>query len=307
MRIPLRGTVGSMAAALIGVALPQAAVPAAHAGTAGPDLVVSALPTATPKPGESYDRAVTVTNRGTAPATDVTFRIRLTRGLAFTDTAADCAYTTLPGEVRQARCRLGTAVAPGASVTTPVRFTVLPKGLLEVVEYGTGADGTPPETAGYDDAYRRLALSVDSTADLAAVGDRVDVAPGRVVKATVRLRDNGPGWVHNQESDDQPGLLVRIPPGTTAVTVPKECAPFAVDGPAGPSEPGHRTYVCWRADNLVEVGQSISHTFGLKAPKKARPGVTRGTATATSVYGIHPDFDHNPRNDTALLTVRVTR
>lgn len=307
MRLPLRSAVGVVSGALIGVVLPLATAPLGHADTADqPDLVVSALPAAGPKPGERYDQAVTVTNRGTGTADDVTFQIRLTRGLDFTAREDGCVYTTLPTEVRQARCRLGTSLAPGASVAAPVRFTAQAKGLLEVVEYGTGTDGRPPRTEGYDDAYRRLAVTVDSTADLVAVGDRARAEPGDLVQVTASLRNEGPGWIHNQESDDQPALMVRVPAGTDAVEVPAECAPFGVDGPSGPSGPGHRTYVCWHSDNTVEVGQTLAYTFGLKVRSTAKPGTLSGKVTATSVYDIHPVFDANPANDTASLDVRVT-
>ncbi|MFI6566043.1 CARDB domain-containing protein [Streptomyces sp. NPDC050534] len=303
MRPLLRGWVRFVAAGVIGVGVPAMAAPASHADEAQPDLVVSSLPTSSPKPGETYDQAVTITNNGTAAASDVTFRVRLTRGLDFTAPEKGCTYSVVADQVRQALCKLGQVIEPGGSVTTPVRFTVSSKGLLEVVEYGTGRTGQPPGSEGFDDSYRRLALTVGSTADLAAVGDEATAEPGELVKVTATLRNDGPGWIHNQESDDQPGLLVRIPKGTKAVQVPQECAPFGIDGPTGPSEPGHPVYVCWHSDNLLEVGQSLSYLFVLKVTSAS--GRTRGEVKATSVYDIPPVFDENPANDTAYLTIHV--
>lgn len=303
MRPLLRGLTRFVAAGVIGVGVPALAAPVAHADDAEPDLVVSALPTATPKPGETYDQPVTVTNNGTAAASDVTFRVRLTRGLDFTAPEKGCAYTVVADQVRQALCKLDQVIEPGASVTTHVRFTASSKGLLEVVEYGTGRTGQPPASEGFDDSYRRLALTVDNTADLAAVGDKAKAERGDLVKVTATLRNDGPGWIHNQESDDQPGLMVRIPKGTKAVQVPQECAPFGIDGPSGPSEPGHPVYVCWHNDNLLEVGQSLSYRFVLKVTSAS--GETRGEVKATSVYDIHPAFDKNPANDKASLTIDV--
>lgn len=303
MRSVLRGLARFVAAGVIGVGVPAMTAPAAHADEAEPDLVVSSLPTAVPKPGETYGQPVTITNNGSAAATDVTFRIRLTRGLDFTAPEEGCTYTVLADQVRQALCKVDQDIEPGASVTTHVRFTVLSKGLLEVVEYGTGRTGQPPSSEGFDDSYRRLALSVDSTADLAAAGSEATAERGDLVKVTATLRNDGPGWIHNQESDDQPGLLVRIPQGTKAVQVPQECAPFGIDGPSGPSEPGHPVYVCWHNDNLLEVGQSLSYLFVLKV--ESASGQTRGEVKATSVYDIHPAFDKNPANDTAYLTINV--
>ncbi|MFF9091389.1 LPXTG cell wall anchor domain-containing protein [Streptomyces sp. NPDC014991] len=301
MRSPLRPAAAAMAAA-IGIGVPALAVPLAHADDLAPDLVVSALPAASPKPGDVYDQSVTVTNKGTAPADGVTFRIRLTRGLDFPQHADGCTYSTVADHVRQALCELDTVVQPGATLTTPVRFKALPEALMEAVEYGTGPTGEVPGE-GFDDSYRRLTLTADSTADLAAEGDQVKGAHGSRVTVTASLRNNGPGWIRNQESDDQPALMVRIPPGTVAREVPEDCAPFGIDGPTGPSEPGRPRYVCWPADHTIGVGRSLDYTFVLEIGKTAQD--TQGEVTATSVYGIHPAFDKNPANDTALLSVDV--
>ncbi|WP_037814605.1 LPXTG cell wall anchor domain-containing protein [Streptomyces sp. NRRL S-1022] len=303
MRSPLRSTAAAVAAAAIGIGVAALAVPVAHAEELAPDLVVSTLPTASPEPGESYDHAVTVTNKGTAPAAHVTFRIRLTRGLDFPGTAEGCTYSTLADHVRQALCELDTVVQPGASITTPVRFKALPQALMEAVEYGTGRTGETPGE-GFGDSYRRLALTADSTADLAAEGDLVEGAPGSRVTVTATLRNNGPGWIRDEESDDQPALMVRIPRGTVAEEVPEDCRPFGTDGPTGPSEPGHARYVCLPADHTIDVDQSLDYSFVLEIGKTARD--TKGRVTAGSVYGIHPAFDENPADDTAYLAVDVT-
>ncbi|CAM5648319.1 hypothetical protein SALBM311S_07593 [Streptomyces alboniger] len=262
--------------------------------------MVSTLPSTSPKPGEVYDEPVTVTNNGTTAADGVTFRIRLTRGLDFPEPVAGCVYSTVENKVRQALCELDTVVAPGASVTVPVRFKALPNALMESVEYGTSATGEAPGE-GYDDSHRRLTLTADSTADLAATGDRAKARPGSEVTVRATLRNDGPGWVQNQESDDLAALLVKIPAGTVAVDVPKECAPFGVDGPSGPSAPGKPRYVCWSDGGTLDVGQSFSYTFVLKVDDDARD--TKGEVKATSVYDIHPEYDKNPANDTAYLSV----
>ncbi|UFR06610.1 hypothetical protein KBP30_37955 [Streptomyces sp. Go40/10] len=303
MRAPLRSTAAALAATAIGIGVPVLAVPVAHAEELAPDLVISTLPAASPKPGDIYDNAVTVTNKGTAPTDGLAFRIRLTRGLDFPDQVAGCTYSTLDDHVRQALCEWDTVVRPGASVTTPVRFKALPQALMEAVEYGTGRTGEAPGE-GFDDSYRRLTLTADSTADLAAEGDLVEGAPGSRVTVTATLRNHGPGWIGNQDSDDQPALMVRIPEGTVAEEVPGDCAPFGVDGPTGPSEPGHARYVCRPAGHTIDVDQSLDYTFVLEIAKTARS--TQGAVTASSVYGIHPAFDKNRANDTAYLAVDVT-
>ncbi|WEO99402.1 hypothetical protein A6P39_038170 [Streptomyces sp. FXJ1.172] len=303
MRSALRPTAACVAAAAIGVGVPVFAVPVAHADELAPDLVVSALPSAAPKPGEVYDRSVTVTNKGTAAAHGFTFRIRLTRGLDFPQHADGCVYSTTDDQVRQALCTLDTVVEPGTSVTTPVRFKALPEALMEAVEYGTSPTGATPGE-GFDDSYRRLTLTADSTADLVAQGDLTEGAPGSRVTVTATLRNDGPGWIRRQDGDDQPALTVRIPTGTVAVEVPADCEPFGTDGPTGPSEPGHSAYVCAPADHTIEADQFLDYTFVLQVGKNARD--TRGEVRASSVHGNHPAFDKNPANDTAYLNVDVT-
>ncbi|MEV6115299.1 hypothetical protein AB0L59_23010 [Streptomyces sp. NPDC052109] len=304
MRSALRPAATCVAATAIGLGFPVLVAPMAHAEEATPDLVVSTLPTAAPKPGEMYDQSVTVTNKGTAAADGVAFRIRLTRGLDFPAHVDGCTYSTVGDRIRQALCELDTVVQPGASLTVPVRFKALPQALMESVEYGTSPTGDAPGE-GFDDSYRRLTLTADSTADLLAQGDLTEGAPGSEVTVTATLRNDGPGWIQNQESDDQPALMVRIPQSTAAVQVPKDCEPFGIDGPTGPSEPGHSAYVCAPGDHTIEVGQSLDYTFVLRIGSTAQD--TRGEVTASSVYGIHPAFDTNLADDTAYLNVDVTR
>ncbi|MFJ5270913.1 hypothetical protein [Streptomyces sp. NPDC088358] len=293
----------TLATAVLGMTVPALSASVAHADAAGVHLVVSTLPTSAPEPGGTYDKSVTITNTGTETAHGVLFQVRLTRGLGFTDSTEGCTYTTDADQVGQARCGLDTVVEPGASVTVPVRFKVLAKGLMESVEYGTGPTGEAPGKEGYGDSYHRMPLTVDSSADLVAVGDRAKGRRGHTVTVTAALRNDGPGWIHNTQSDDQPGLMVHVPAGTTAVQVPRECAPFGIDSPTGPSEPGHPVYVCWHDDNLIEVGQTLSYTFVLKIGGKAHD--TEGEVRASSVYGTHQDYDKNAANDTATLHVDV--
>ena len=299
--MPLRPPAAVLAAAVIAVAGPAVAAPLAHAEEGAPELVVSALPSAAPKPGEVYDKSVTLTNKGTTTVDGVTFRVRLTRGLDFPEQVKGCTYSTVKEQVRQAVCELDTVVEPGASVTTPVRFKALDNALMESVEYGTSASGETPGE-GFDDSYRRLTLTADNTADLVAVGEDTEALAGEEQSVTATLRNDGPGWVQNQESDDLPGLLVQIPPGTVAIGVPKDCAPFGIDGPSGPQgTTGKPKYVCWPQDGTLDVGQSLAYTFTLKIKESAQD--TEGEVKASSVYDIAPKYDTNRANNSAVIRI----
>ncbi|MFF4903302.1 hypothetical protein ACFY2T_00380 [Streptomyces sp. NPDC001260] len=303
MRQHTRSYIRASAAFVAAVAIAGGVAPAAHAEDAGADLVISALPKATPKPGEVYDQDVVITNKGTVAVDGVSFRMRLTRGLDFPEAVAGCTYSTVEDQVRQAVCKIDEVVEPGASIKTAVRFKALPKALMEAVEYGTGRTGETPGE-GFTDSYRRLALTADSSADLVAVGDDTEALAGNWQSVTVALRNDGPGWIRNQESDDQPALMVHIPAGTTATEVPRECSPFGIDGPSAPGgTPGKSTYVCTPDDHTIEVGQSLLYTFMLKIHADAK--TTTSEVKATSVYDIHPAFDKNPANDKAQIHIAI--
>ncbi|WP_369244268.1 LAETG motif-containing sortase-dependent surface protein [Streptomyces sp. R41] len=299
----LRKSAAFVAAAVIVAAVPAVAASSAYAEEGEPSLVISSLPSTSPKPGEVYDESVVITNKGTAAADGVTFRIRLTRGLDFPEAVQGCTYSTIEDQVRQALCELDTVIEPGASVETPVRFKALPNALMEAVQYGTSATGEAPGE-GFSDSHRRLTLTADSSADLVAVGDDTEALAGDRQSVTVKLRNDGPGWIQNQESDDQTALMVQIPKETVATEVPQECAPFGIDGPSGPGgTPGKSKYVCWPADHTIDVGESLSFTFMLAIEDDAQ--TTTGEVKATSVYDIHPAFDKNPANDKAQIRIAI--
>ena len=300
MRQRIRPSAALVAAAGLGLAVPAVAAPVAVAEETGPALVVSALPDTAPAPGGMYEESVTITNKGTEAADGVTFRVRLTRGLDFPEPVEGCAYSTVGHQVRQALCEYDTVIEPGASFTAPVRFKALSKALMESVEYGTGPTGEAPGE-GFDDSHRRLTLTADNSADLVAVGEETEGLAGGRQSFTVSLRNDGPGWVQDQESDDVPALLVTIPRGTVAVQVPEACAPFGVDGPSGPSQPGKPRYVCWPSDGTVDVGQTLSYTFLVAIDKDAQD--PEGQVKATSVYDIAPAYDKNPANNTARIRI----
>ncbi|MFE2373530.1 LAETG motif-containing sortase-dependent surface protein [Streptomyces sp. NPDC059398] len=296
-------SVSAVAAALLAVALAPAVQ--AHADdAAAPALVVSELSSDPWKPGEVRTDSLTFTNQGDAPADGVTLRLRITRGLSFPGHAAGCTYSTDSDQVSVALCHFDKVLAPGQHFTTPIGLKVLPKALMENVEYGTGTTGGDPESGSTALSYRSLAVTADNTADLAAVGGTAKGKPGDKVRVTAGLRNEGPGWIDDNTSDDQPAVMVDIPAGTTAVEVPKDCQPFGIDGPSGPSAPGKRKYVCLPPDHIFEVGSLHSYPFVLKIEKGAKD--TSSEVKATSVYDIHPVFDKNAANDKAKLTVDVT-
>ncbi|QIJ63277.1 LPXTG cell wall anchor domain-containing protein [Streptomyces sp. JB150] len=303
MRQHTRRAAAVATAVALAAAVPAVLAPTAHAAEAAPDLSVSTLSSLPFEPGDVYEDTVTLTNHGTAPADGVSFQVRLTRGLDFPEPVKGCTYTTDEQSVRTALCELDTVIQPGATFTTPVRFKALPHALMEAVEYGTSRTGEAP-SGGFDQAYQRLAMTAGSSADVVAVGDRAEAAPGETVTVRATLRNDGPGWVQDQVSDNLPGLVVRVPAGTVAVEVPADCSTFGVDGPSGPAKPGKSAYVCRPADASLDVDETHTWAFSLKVKEGAKD--TKGEVRASSVYDITPKYDKKLANNTAYLRVDVT-
>ncbi|MFI6346723.1 hypothetical protein [Streptomyces sp. NPDC050560] len=289
------------AVATAAVAVPLAVLaPLAQGAEGTPDLVWSPLTDDGFEPGTVHHQSVTITNEGTATARDIVFRTTLTRGLDFPGPVAGCSYGTDADQVKEAVCHLDKAIAPGASTKLSLPVKVLDKALFETIGYGTSATGADP-----GDSLDQLTLRADNTADLQAAGDKAAGAPGDTVDVTATLKNNGPGWVRQNASDDQAALLVNIPKGTTAVDVPGDCTPFHIDGPSGePGEPGKPQYVCAPSDYTLDATSSYPYTFGLKIGAGTE-GTAKGSAKATSVYDIDPDYDADLANNEAPITVDV--
>jgi LPXTG-motif cell wall-anchored protein len=281
------------------------------------------------KPGSTIPEQLTIGNNGSGPADGVTLRLRTTPGLTFDasdGTFSNCAYGPAGNQggflTREAVCHIDTVVEPGKlyRLSAPVGVAVGTDALYEVFDYGvtrgdgtTTGDGKGPllslveTTSGAvtDLTYGQESITADNTADLVAVGDSAQGAPGDTVKVTASLHDDGPGWVGFEGSDNQIALMVNIPEGTKAVGVPDECQPFEIDGPAQPAL-GKPRYICQVYPHVVTSGSTYDFTFELKIDKHAYD--TTGSARATTVYDTTSDltFDPDHGNDTASIAIDVT-
>jgi len=84
--------------------------------------------------------------------------------------------------------------------------------------------------------------------DLEAVGATLDGKAGQVVKAELGVRNNGPATIRQwwgEGPGDDPAVVtkVTVPPGTTAVKVPKGCYTFE-DHKS--DTPGAKSYSCFQ-------------------------------------------------------------
>ncbi|MER5701700.1 LPXTG cell wall anchor domain-containing protein [Micromonospora sp. NPDC002296] len=182
-----------------------------------------------------------------------------------------------------------------------------------------GKPGTGKELRLVDDGGRRAAVpqtdvrgnnftesfirvTGNSTADLTVEGSTVTGKVGDKVRVRAGVRNLGPAyfeawpvWV------TKPLVTVRVPVGTTAVTVPKLCAPYSSgDWMGQPADnwgrPGAEEYGCLPTKDLAK-GAASEYEFSLRIDKLT-------TRTSGEVRALL-DRDPNQRNDKAAITVKL--
>jgi LPXTG-motif cell wall-anchored protein len=291
-------------------------------------LVVDALPqTDHAKPGSTLDAPLTVADNGQLTADGVNVEVTTTTGLDFARHFSNCTYakvanSVIPTLTNQAVCHIAGSVEPGAKyrLSAPFGIDVTSSALWEMVRYRvTPISGSVPSGAhGSSGSVLSLVrdgaapasgvagadwtVDADNTADLSAGGDSAHGEPGDKVVLTASMRNDGPASVDVETSDNQLGVMVDIPKGTTAVKVPPKCNPWDQDGPGAPAL-GAPTYIC-EVDPPFSVGDVVRLPFTLKIGADA-PAVTTGEVRATTVYDLGLPFDHYPADNTARLTVNV--
>ena len=147
--------------------------------------------------------------------------------------------------------------------------------------------------------------------DLAAIGSTVTGGVGDQVVATVGEKNNGPASIdRNRTGDPVTRVHVVIPPGTTAVAVPKLCLPQLENGQADfqhPGQPGQLRYICSGESFFLEAGESDTFEITLRIDQVI-PNAA-GTASilvpcSCSALQIEIDSDHS--NNVAQILVNPT-
>jgi hypothetical protein len=287
-------------------------------------LVVDALPkTDHATPGGVLNAPLTVADTGQLTADGVNLELTTTAGLDFARHFANCAYTkvansSIPTLTNQAVCHLAGPVEAGTKyrLSAPFGIAVTSSALSETVRY-RATPGPGPSTRGSGPALALVpdgaapasgsagadwTIDADNTADLSVGGDSAHGAPGGTVVLTASMRDQGPASVDVETGDNQLGVMVGVPKGTTAVEVPPTCEPWDQNGPGAPAL-GASSYIC-EVGGAFGAGDVVRLPFTLRIGADA-PAVTWGEVRATTVHDLVPPFDHNPANDTARLTVQV--
>ncbi|MFE2937924.1 hypothetical protein ACFXKG_02450 [Streptomyces sp. NPDC059255] len=296
------------------------------------------------EPGTSLAAPITVANMGSLTSPGVELKLTTTQGLGFAPRFANCAYGTTDNPpyghgrtLESAVCRIGTPVEPGKRyrLSAPVGLDVKGTALFEFLDYrvkppadavrtaadprdggsqGSGPGGEAPVLTLVPDGEAPAPgtvteqgmwmINAANTADLAVTGDSAEAGPGTEVTLTAKLRNDGPATFDLLTSDDQIGLLVDIPKGTTAVKVPERCRPWNGLGTDDP-RPGAPQYMCAFRSPFA-VGQAVDLPFTLRVAEDA-PATTRATMRTMSVNGVELAFDTHQANNSAQFTVRVKK
>ncbi|MEU5963803.1 LPXTG cell wall anchor domain-containing protein [Micromonospora parva] len=137
--------------------------------------------------------------------------------------------------------------------------------------------------------------------DLAAIGAALKGTAGTVVTATVGFRNNGPATLDNvsEEYEAATHTDVELPPGTSAVEVPKNC---------WLRQDSTRTYLC-ASEMLLVAGKTYTMAFRLRIDKvipNAR-GAVRVNAPCECPAGGGFKADIKPANDKATIVVNAAQ
>ncbi|GGW16255.1 hypothetical protein GCM10018980_18090 [Streptomyces capoamus] len=293
-----------------------AATPAAYGEENTPDLVVGGLaPVSGLRPGDGFDVAAAVANKGTVTAEKVWVAYSVTRGLDFAEVPSNCQvqhvrpYDEMP-ERWTAVCAFDQAVKAGAVYTTdrPLRVTALGRALndevrLRVESNDPGADdngsdpvpGTAPpvrlvETEARGERSARIVdvpVTTVNTADYQVTGAALAGSVGDTVRMKVKFTNAGPAWVWPREGDKAVHVVITPPTGTSVVKRGTFCR--AEDG----------AYVCGMR-SLYE-GSGETYTFDLRIDKRV-PGAKGSIALSTEARPFDPD----KADDRADITLDVT-
>lgn len=294
------------------------------------DLGIQRIPdTGDVEPGSTLNAPIRVSNSGSLVADQVDLTLATTRGLGFAQQFSNCTYgttTDIPAEYGQsldlAVCHLTTPVEPGKAyrLSSPVGIAVKPTALYEFVDYQIAAvatsvpktaastgpvlelveDGTPPVVR---TDHAQWQIEADNTADIEVTGSTAEVAPGNQAALTATVRNNGPADFNLVNSDAQIGILVEIPKGTTAVTIPPKCGVWTGGGMGEPT-PGAPEYIC-AVESPFTVGETLELPFAVKVGADA-PATTSGKVTVSTVYGGDLNADTDKANNTASLVVKTS-
>ncbi|MFK3982727.1 LPXTG cell wall anchor domain-containing protein [Micromonospora sp. NPDC050397] len=179
--------------------------------------------------------------------------------------------------------------------------------LTEVVSAnarGAQAD-TDPEN---NWSHIEITVTGKNGADLSAVGASVSGDAGKVVPAAVGFQNNGPATIDvSRRGGPVTNVDIKVPTGTTAVTVPEECVPFE-DGEydwENPGKPGAANYRCY-PESISVAGEKRTFDFGFRIDQVIADAAGQVTVNPECECDGYFSQDLDATNNVAKLLVNAT-
>ncbi|MEU4171320.1 hypothetical protein AB0F46_31135 [Streptomyces sp. NPDC026665] len=277
-------------------------------------------------PGDLLTFPLDVWNTGRLPAAKgVELRIDTTAGLHLQGSWANCRDVSASGRgghiVHETLCDFPTPVEPGRryALSSPLRVEVGDEALHDEIHYvvtpladaapanGPGTpltlvpDGAVPSDGNHEPSFVTYVDSVNH-ADFAVTGDTATGRRGGHVTLHVTVVDRGPALVEDLLDDDVAlEVLVKLPPGTKATKIPRNCYPPGTDGSYHGPRLGWTTYACAFTDPAPGDRHVLAFTVAI-GPRT--PAVSTGQIHTEEFF---EGFDPDTSNDSAALTLRLTQ
>ncbi|MEV6193221.1 hypothetical protein AB0M19_12560 [Streptomyces sp. NPDC051920] len=277
-------------------------------------------------PGDVLTFPLDVWNTGRLPAAKgVELRIDTTAGLHLQGSWANCRDVSASGRgghiVHETLCDFPTPVEPGRryALSSPLRVEVGDEALHDEIHYvvtpladaapvnGPGTpltlvpNGAVPSDGNHEPSFTTYVDSVNH-ADFAVTGDTATGRRGGHVTLHATVVDRGPALVEDLLDDDVAlDVLVKLPPGTKATKIPRNCHPPGTDGSYRGPRLGWTTYECAFTDPAPGDRHVLSFTVAI-GPRT--PAVSTGQIHTEEFF---EGFDPDASNDSAALILRLTQ
>ncbi|MEV4540312.1 LPXTG cell wall anchor domain-containing protein [Micromonospora echinaurantiaca] len=179
-------------------------------------------------------------------------------------------------------------------------------GKLRLTEQNKAVRGVQADTEpGNNWSSLEVTVTGENSTDLEAIGAKLSGKAGDKVRAAVGVRNNGPATLDYSRGDSSiTYMTLDVPEGTSAVTVPRNCAPIKGDTWSEPGKPGERHYQCY-FETFLKAGDESVMEFELRIDKVIpnATGLVKVNVPCPCDGGF--DKDLKPANDTAKLVVNA--
>ncbi|MEV4631370.1 LPXTG cell wall anchor domain-containing protein [Micromonospora sp. NPDC049523] len=157
-------------------------------------------------------------------------------------------------------------------------------------------------------SHLEVTVTGKNGADLSALGASISGEAGKVVPATIGFQNNGPATIDaSRRGGAVTSVDVKVPTGTTAVTVPEDCVPFKGDefDWENPGKAGATDYRCY-SESISIAGEKRTFDFGFRIDQVIADATGQVTANPKCECESYFSKDLDSSNDIAKILVNAT-